>query len=619
VSHKGCRFIHTVLGGSVAIIAVVFSSGGWLSHPYLEGVSRDSGLLQSTLRTGLVTIGALAIGATAAFAVASLASLVTGLSAAVLAGLELVRVVPPLVAVPIVLALVPTDGPRILAVGTMYALLASYVYATYAFAGISQQLVNQGRLVGLGRLGRLLLVTGPGAMERLWDNLRLVASTTLAIVLVAEYLCDRGLGFALRRAVQLNSGSMLLEITLLAVAISVSMDVATRRFRDPALHAFRHALSTPFIARRMIRASASGVRLGARKAGRLALSTWRRSVAVTTPMPFLEGLGVLGQWAGVVVGVVGLILVVVQLRDQTLFQSWQAITSSGGQGGDLGRMEALVQLTARKAELNGINLTAGTYRGLELASAALEKSDFSRTRIEKASFTGTNLSGAVFRSASLHAAHFGGAILNGANFNCATITDAVFEGATELKGAFFQGVSGGPLAFRNARLDGVHFDRARIAGLVIEDSIVASADFTDAELGESRFVNLRGARALFRGALLVNAEMRGIELNSADLSMVDGLRLRLVDVDMFGVDLSGADLRMATFEPRLESFQGNWNRAITSIKDANIFGLQTSQSTFRNWAIEHGAVEIEGQEAWISYRRRVSLPTSGRADDCQGE
>jgi hypothetical protein len=44
-------------------------------------------------------------------------------------------------------------------------------------------------------------------------------------------------------------------------------------------------------------------------------------------------------------------------------------------------------------------------------------------------------------------------------------------------------------------------------------------------------------------------------------------------------------------------------RQIKSIKHANIWGISNAPTGFREWALEHGAVEIQFYNDWETYKK----------------
>ena len=131
----------------------------------------------------------------------------------------------------------------------------------------------------------------------------------------------------------------------------------------------------------------------------------------------------------------------------------------------------------------------------------------------------------------------------------------------DVAGAFLQGI----------QLAHAHLVRSNLSAADLRDSDLAFADLSDSDLQ--------------------NANLRQCNLHHADLQ-----RAKLIEADLFGADLSGVDLSGATLNhadlrnTNLTHFK--W-REIVNLKDANVFGVKNAPEGFVDYALKHGAVQIE--------------------------
>jgi Pentapeptide repeats (8 copies) len=141
-------------------------------------------------------------------------------------------------------------------------------------------------------------------------------------------------------------------------------------------------------------------------------------------------------------------------------------------------------------------------------------------------------------------------------------SDGISLIGVDVSGAFLQ----------NVRLERARLSRASFGAADLRNSDFASADFSGANLFSA---NLRQSN-------LRNASLQGAHLEKADLSEAD-----LSGADLTGVDsLEDADLSNATLSNL------HWGN-ITSIKNANIFGVKNAPAGFVAWAMQHGAVSTK--------------------------
>jgi uncharacterized protein YjbI with pentapeptide repeats len=131
----------------------------------------------------------------------------------------------------------------------------------------------------------------------------------------------------------------------------------------------------------------------------------------------------------------------------------------------------------------------------------------------------------------------------------------------DVSGAFLQGV----------RLEKARLLRANFSAADLRDGKFLSADFTNANLHSANLRRSNLEHASFQGANLDETDLTGADLGGADLT----------DATLADADLTSADLRGAHWEH------------IAGLKNANIFGVKNAPQGFIEWAIKHGAQQID--------------------------
>jgi len=131
----------------------------------------------------------------------------------------------------------------------------------------------------------------------------------------------------------------------------------------------------------------------------------------------------------------------------------------------------------------------------------------------------------------------------------------------DVSGSFLQGI----------RLQGARLVRSNFSVVDARDSDFQGADFADADLHSVNFRKGHLARASFRGANLDRGDLSGADLMGAEFS-----EATLTDADLSDADLH--DLR--------------WEH-ITDVENANIHGVKNAPKGFVEWAMKHGAQDID--------------------------
>ena len=134
-----------------------------------------------------------------------------------------------------------------------------------------------------------------------------------------------------------------------------------------------------------------------------------------------------------------------------------------------------------------------------------------------------------------------------------------------------------------AFLQGVHLGKARLLRSDFSTADVRNSDFKAADLQDANLHSANFRNSSFRGASLVGAQIDDADFQGADLS----------EADLSGTVLDNTDLRLVTLNHTA------WNH-IRSIKGANVYGIQNAPQGFLEWAIKHGAVQLQMDEQWQS-------------------
>ncbi len=136
----------------------------------------------------------------------------------------------------------------------------------------------------------------------------------------------------------------------------------------------------------------------------------------------------------------------------------------------------------------------------------------------------------------------------------------------DLSHAFLQGI----------RLEKAQLSRADLSAADARDGIFNESDM---DLGNLQSMNLRNA--VLRRTSLQDVDLSDADLNGADLSGSD-----LSNAVLDRADLRGADCRNI-----------KWGQ-IRSLQGANVFGLKDAPDGLMEWALKHGAVQAETDQAW---------------------
>lgn len=136
-----------------------------------------------------------------------------------------------------------------------------------------------------------------------------------------------------------------------------------------------------------------------------------------------------------------------------------------------------------------------------------------------------------------------------------------------------------------AFLQGIHLNKARLVRSNFSAADVRNSDFEDADMQDSDLHSANFRQSSFKRASLAGARLDDADLQNADLS----------EADLAEAVFDNADLRYVT------AGNANWNR-LRSIRGADVFGVRNAPPGFLEWALKHGAVQMETDEQWEKSR-----------------
>jgi Pentapeptide repeats (8 copies) len=156
-----------------------------------------------------------------------------------------------------------------------------------------------------------------------------------------------------------------------------------------------------------------------------------------------------------------------------------------------------------------------------------------------------------------------------------------------------KGGSGGRLE----ALQELNADRVPLVGVDVSGAYLQNIHLQKARLVRANFSGADVRMGDFRGADFSDADLHGANFRYGNFSGAALRRAQLDDADLVDADLSGADLAGASLV-NADLRNANLNNArwhdIANMQGANIGGMQNMPEGFRAWALQHGAVESEG-------------------------
>ena len=158
-----------------------------------------------------------------------------------------------------------------------------------------------------------------------------------------------------------------------------------------------------------------------------------------------------------------------------------------------------------------------------------------------------------------------------------------------------KGGSGGRIeALQELNQDGVP-----LVGVDVAGSFLQGIQLRRAKLLRAVFNAADLRDALLSGSDLQYAQMKSANLRRADLSSVNFLQADLEDADLVGANLMGANLagvNLKDADLQDADLKGIHWQAISSVEEANVYGVRRAPEGFVAWALQHGAVAVRGEE-----------------------
>ncbi|MBW0000242.1 MAG: pentapeptide repeat-containing protein [Verrucomicrobia bacterium] len=162
-----------------------------------------------------------------------------------------------------------------------------------------------------------------------------------------------------------------------------------------------------------------------------------------------------------------------------------------------------------------------------------------------------------------------------------------------------KGGSGGRIeALEELAADKVPLVGVDVSGAFLMGIDLGHANLLRANLSAADMRNCKLVRTGLQYATLASTNLRGGDLQRADLREAD-----LEDADLNGASLAEADLENANLT-RADLRRSDWRdarwRKISSMKQANVFGIQNAPPGFIEWARQQGAVAVESDSEWLA-------------------
>lgn len=244
----------------------------------------------------------------------------------------------------------------------------------------------------------------------------------------------------------------------------------------------------------------------------------------------------------------------------------------------------------RRAILEDANCANAIFSDATFIEAKCSKAIFT-----KADFKRADCTKAVFKQANCTDADFEDAILEEADCEGADFTNAVFDKAKLSKAILKSAI------FQSASLRLADCSRTDFTGADLSKADLTAADFSFANLGHASLADVDAFGTIFNGADFLNTTLNKVDFHGAILLSADFRDANLRNADLSSADftfvkLERADLRGANLRD-IENFE-----AISTIKGANIYGVKDAPEEFIDWALKHGAVELESDEEWEKWK-----------------
>jgi hypothetical protein len=207
--------------------------------------------------------------------------------------------------------------------------------------------------------------------------------------------------------------------------------------------------------------------------------------------------------AAVLVALITFMMDLQNLEEDRVNRAWSLIATAKEVEGNVGLIEALETLHARKIALESLQAPRAYLRNIKLVGVNLIKADL----------RGANLDDANLSGAQLWRANLSGADLNRTNLSRADLSEANLHNADLL----VADLSGANLSVAN--LSGANLEATKLDGVYLIIADLSGANLSRADL----------SKAHLRGANLSEADLSGTKLGGADLSGAHNLSQQQLD------------------------------------------------------------------------------------------
>ncbi len=145
------------------------------------------------------------------------------------------HVVPPLIVIPLSFTFFGPSTLMFYLTIAFYAFVATAIYVLAALRDVSPKYINMARVAGAGRVWIAWKVRAPSALPVLIGPLKVVASFTLGVTIVVEFLAaPEGIGRVMKFAMSFNSATLILTgifwSALIGLLFGVCLDQFGKRF-----------------------------------------------------------------------------------------------------------------------------------------------------------------------------------------------------------------------------------------------------------------------------------------------------------------------------------------------------------------------------------------------------
>lgn len=246
-----------------------------------------------------------------------------------------------------------------------------------------------------------------------------------------------------------------------------------------------------------------------------------------------------------------------------------------------------------EATLARVELDSADARGASFREAELSELSAAEARFEQAVLDGASGSHAIFRGASFAGASLEGAELEECDLSVSDVRGAKLDGAdftgSTLYGADFTGSSMVDVSLESVHAHDVCFERCSMRDLRASDG----ADFSRA-----RFVLVEAPGAQFQGAIVIDTNFAGSDLDGADFSEALAVRTNLFECRLKGACFDRANMEEAVLLA-VNAFEASFQEAQlvrvdargASLFSANLWRARTDGALFEGTVLDRTLLE----------------------------